>query len=373
MNARDILTTDFLKINNEEDVGNLIGKFKTSHKKAAVVVDEKGNYLGITSKRYMRKTTADLSRVKIEHVMEKAPTLNPEETFEKIAYLMYVSDSRMLAVVDKGKLIGVVNAMDLINQIKDIPALKDLKAREVASTDLVTLDTVATVGRAIKIMREKHINRIPVIEGNELKGLVSFRNLLKSNLVLPVEKADFRAGGIEKMELSSTPITEVMISENIKKSEIDVPLRKIVSILNQPKGSQVLLMENNKPAGIITPRDLLESFLRLLQERRNIQYIGFPELDEIDKASVENLVTETYDKIEKIMNNVTYLTIHVKKHTHEQKGLRTKWTVNSRVSIPGMMINSKSWGWKFMDIIQESLDTLLRNAVEDSKRKRPNK
>jgi CBS domain-containing protein len=51
-------------------------------------------------------------------------------------------------------------------------------AKEIMSSPLMTIESDASLGRAGKVLIEKGIRRLPVIENGELVGIVSLRNIV---------------------------------------------------------------------------------------------------------------------------------------------------------------------------------------------------
>jgi CBS domain-containing protein len=54
----------------------------------------------------------------------------------------------------------------------------EVKAKEIMSSPLMTIESDASLGRAGKVLIEKGIRRLPVIENGELVGIVSLRNIV---------------------------------------------------------------------------------------------------------------------------------------------------------------------------------------------------
>ena len=270
MNASELISTDFLKLNGADTVSQFVGKLKTTHQRTAVVVDDKGNYLGVTSKRYMHKLNTRLEDLRLNRISINAPTASLESSLEDLARSMYVSDTRMLAVTEGKKILGVVYAKDLINFLKNMPELKDLKAKDIGTKTIVSLKESDVLGKAVNLMNYHNFNRIPVIDDNgNLTGIISFRSILKNFMLLPPRskekgfsrKGKKKSGNPSAMSsLNKIPLKEVMITD-VKTISPDESVKNIVKALNSAHGSQTVILNKNRPVGIITPRDIIEAFL----------------------------------------------------------------------------------------------------------------
>lgn len=378
MALKDLMKTDFVAVNEDESLSALIGKLKNTKEKAAVILDKDGKYKGVTRKSFLYRVNIDTSKAKVKTVGWNCPSLAENDSLEKAAGLMYTSDSRLLPVTRLGKVLGVVDALDVIASLKNLPRLKEMKAGEVASQKMHTIASDGNIGQALNVMRENKVNRLPVVDTrNNLVGLLSFREIMKNYLSLPTGKElattrrtnRSRAGvETEKPGYLKIPVKANMIEE-VKTASPGQRLDKTIDRLTKSKGSQIILVEAGQPVGIITPRDILKIFLLSRPDSRRIHFTGLPELDEIDRKIVETNVTESYDKLERIANNEIDLSIHVK--SERTSGIRKKYSVKAKLTGPGINFNaSKINGWKLLTVLQEAMKALEREMVEQGKRRK---
>jgi len=59
-------------------------------------------------------------------------------------------------------------------------SLKELMVKDVMSKDVITTLPTESVVEVAKIMIEKHINRIPVVENNEVVGIVTRTDIVRA-------------------------------------------------------------------------------------------------------------------------------------------------------------------------------------------------
>ncbi|MDO8627202.1 MAG: CBS domain-containing protein [Candidatus Diapherotrites archaeon] len=369
MNVKEILKKDFLAVFPTDTVSSFIGKLKSTHERGAIVVNDKAEYLGITSKKNMNKLTADFSKMNVESIMQKCPVLSEDDEVDKAIALMFTADTRILPVTnDKNRVIGAVYAKDLMQVFKTHESFKTLKAKDFCSRKLVSVNKDSNLGEAVKLMRINGVNRILVLgEERELVGVVSFRDILKKHLSIPPERQQsmYNSFEKEKIELSALPISTEMISE-VKTCSPEEPLTKIAELVTGAGGSHVVLIEKNKPVGIITPKDLFKAYLNATQvSKRNLQFKDLPELDEIDKVIVERTVTEVYDKAESILDNEIQMKINVKT---TKKGGKTHYTIKTHLSSPGVSFASEAEGWKFLTTLQDAAKTLEREVKNNTEK-----
>jgi CBS domain-containing protein len=81
-------------------------------------------------------------------------------------------------VMEGNQVAGIVTDRDVVvRAVADERDLRTTTVREICSTDLVTLSPDDDVKRAIELMREKAIRRIPIVEGGKAVGVVSIGDL----------------------------------------------------------------------------------------------------------------------------------------------------------------------------------------------------
>jgi len=91
-----------------------------------------------------------------------------------------------------------------------------------------------------------------------------------------------------------------------------------------------------------------------------IQYIGADVLDETQKADLDKLSTEYYDRIQRGLKNITSLKIHVKKHT---KGGRGKFSIHLTVIAPTRVFECSASDWDFAKTLHMVFNE-MQNQIE---------
>lgn len=97
--------------------------------------------------------------------------------------------------------VGIVTSSDVLRATLETEAgLTDVGVDEVMSDPLVTIDPDATVNRALELMAEHGIKKLPVIDGLTLVGVVTTTDIARQ---LPEQVAAIRAleaKGVRKSE-----------------------------------------------------------------------------------------------------------------------------------------------------------------------------
>jgi CBS domain-containing protein len=85
-----------------------------------------------------------------------------------------------LPVVDGGRITGIISERDLIYCLREHgPAVLEWPVSRVMSAPAITIDSQTDVLAALALMTERRIRHLPVVEGGELRGIVSIGDLVK--------------------------------------------------------------------------------------------------------------------------------------------------------------------------------------------------
>jgi CBS domain-containing protein len=112
--------------------------------------------------------------MKVRELMTKQPTtVEPDATLGEVATLMKQEDCGSIPVVDGNRLVGIVTDRDIV--IRAVAAGKDpktLRVSEVMSSNPVTIGPDAAVDEARKVMADRQIRRLPVVDKGALVGII---------------------------------------------------------------------------------------------------------------------------------------------------------------------------------------------------------
>jgi CBS domain-containing protein len=115
--------------------------------------------------------------VRISDIMtEAALTDRSDDSLASAARKMREQQTGSLLITDGDQLLGIVTERDILRAVaEEIPL--DTPISEVMSKDLVTVEPSTSLRDAARIMTEKWIRHLPVLEVGRLVGIVSQRDL----------------------------------------------------------------------------------------------------------------------------------------------------------------------------------------------------
>ena len=119
--------------------------------------------------------------MKVEEFMTRDPaTLRPESMCSEAAALMKREDCGSLPVVKDGKLVGIVTDRDIV--IRGLAGGKDpthLAVSEIMTAGPLTVAPDMKAEDASKLMSEKQVRRLPVVENGRLVGVLAIGQLAR--------------------------------------------------------------------------------------------------------------------------------------------------------------------------------------------------
>jgi CBS domain-containing protein len=113
---------------------------------------------------------------RIREVMTSNPsTIESGENIVEAARIMKQEDAGVVPVTENGRLTGMVTDRDIaIRVVAEGKDPKSTTVREVASTDLVTIDPQQDLDEALRLMAQHKVRRLPVVEEDgRLVGVVA--------------------------------------------------------------------------------------------------------------------------------------------------------------------------------------------------------
>jgi len=122
-------------------------------------------------------TKLTTANVKISGVMTKDLITAPlDSTVEDAVKKMVDNDIECLPVIDsEGVLQGLVTFRDIVMKVVyPLAKIRETQVEKIMSKNLVTCNSNSTVLDVVKIMKNRHLRRIPVVDAkNKLVGLVT--------------------------------------------------------------------------------------------------------------------------------------------------------------------------------------------------------
>jgi len=224
--AGDVMTKPVITIEEDRQLSEAVNVMLEKGVKRLPVVDKEGRLCGMISRLDIFRTVMreapdwksfQAQKIEVEHLKNvgdilrrDTQTVFPDTSIEEVIRVIDQNDIQRVAVVDDaGKLLGLISDRDLLvffkqkqegiwgllakvkksfiqNTCQDDlrQCLHNTKAATVMTTNLVTVQEEMLIEDAIRLMTEKAIKRLPVVDSaGRFRGMISRDSLLRTGFV----------------------------------------------------------------------------------------------------------------------------------------------------------------------------------------------
>ena len=260
VSAKDIFSKGFNSVQDNDTLSRCLESFKKGMPPVLAVLDEKGKYVGMITRRSILRSRLDPTVAKVRSLLQVAPQVGLDISLGALAKLMIGSGMRQLPLFDKGKLLGFVTDENIIHAaVTNGWGKTDVE--KVMTRAPHTLESNRSVGAVLGLMREYGISHVPVMEGGKLVGMVSIEDILES-IYWPQRRQTLGDIVGEKIETLGIAVKGIMASPVIT-VDPKMSLRDAEQQMHKHDISCLAVVSNERLVGIVTKLDFLEPISQL--------------------------------------------------------------------------------------------------------------
>jgi CBS domain-containing protein len=109
-----------------------------------------------------------------EAMTASVSSVSPSQSLADAAEVMKGEDVGSVPVVEEGRLAGIVTDRDIVTRaVAERRNPQAVKVEEIASHDLVTVESEQDLDDALALMARHKVRRLPVLEGGRLVGMLA--------------------------------------------------------------------------------------------------------------------------------------------------------------------------------------------------------
>ncbi len=189
---KSVMTQKVFSVLTTAKTSDAIERMKEHNVGGLPVVDEEDRVWAIVTERdVVFLFSGKISEAKVADAMSrKVVTAKPKTSIFEAEKTMIQHGFRRLPVVQNGKLIGMVTVMDVLRffgsghvfkhlQSGAITQVLQTKILDIAVREVVTVGPEVDVGQAAKLMRDRKLGALPVVQKEKLIGIITERDFFK--------------------------------------------------------------------------------------------------------------------------------------------------------------------------------------------------
>lgn len=361
--AKNIYSKGFSSVQDTDTLSRCLESFKKGMPPVLAVLDEKGKYTGMVTRRSILRSRLDFTVTKVRSLMQVAPQVSPETSLGELAKLMIGSGLRQLPLFEKGKLLGFVTDEDIIHAaVTNGWGKTDIE--NVMTRAPHTLESNRSVGAVLGLMREYGISHVPVMEDGKLVGMISIEDIL-GNIYWPQHRQTQGDIAGEKIETLGVAIKGIMTSPVIT-VEPKTNLQKAEQKMHQHNIDCLAVISGDRLVGVATKLDFLEPISQLEAEAQRKLTIQFGMKGMDISPDQQTFMMDEFDSFTHRFEEAFKLgTLFVYMKSHGDNGVRDTPLVHCRLqfrTVRGTFF-AASEGWGVEPTFRVALDRLERRLL----------
>jgi CBS domain-containing protein len=127
----------------------------------------------------------------LEHKGSLVWTIAPDATVFEAIQMMSDKNIGALLVTEREKLIGIISERDYTRKVAlKGKSSKELKVRDIITDRVLSVTPRHTVEECLRLMTERRVRHLPVLDGEKITGLVSIGDLV--NWIISAQSTTIR-------------------------------------------------------------------------------------------------------------------------------------------------------------------------------------
>jgi PAS domain S-box-containing protein len=271
LSVADVMSKEVATIFSEEIVISA-AKIMSDRKISCLVIMDSGNVAGIVTEtdvlRKVGNKNKNLYQTKLGQIMSSpVESATSDVSVLEASKIMSRKHIKRLPVMEGGKLVGIVTQTDLVRALTSYGLWRDVS--EIMSRNVAGVQKDASVAEAAEIMTSHGISCILVMDGDDVAGVLTEKDLLGRVVALQKDPALTKMKEVMSSLVTSVPSTLSVYSASKLMEELNI--RRLV------------VTKDKRLCGVVTQTDIFmavknklleeeEKSIRLLQESKSNIY-----------------------------------------------------------------------------------------------------
>ena len=264
MQIKNLMSEDLITIDKDQNLSDALKLLRkhnvsrlpvTNHKELVGIISERdiANKLGSAKYESMPASRLHISSVMVKDVFTVPETMQLAD----VAKLMLDEGIGSVPVMCEDKMVGIVSKADFVTLAVGI-AFDKITVKEIMSKDLIVVSPTERLVHARRLMIEASVGRLPVVEDDELVGMITSKDLMRAFI-------DFRKNVPEKHQKSQIKevFVEDIMSVNPQYVSKEMSISEVSKIMIETGYNGLPVVDGGKVVGIITQTDILRLIEKL--------------------------------------------------------------------------------------------------------------
>ncbi|MDE1824841.1 MAG: CBS domain-containing protein [Candidatus Micrarchaeota archaeon] len=338
-------------------LSKVMGKISSA---GSVVVLKGKDYYGIVDSRAIaaRGMLKISPKLVVGKIAKKVPLLDEDTSIEQAIKHFHDSQTKVLPYTESSRVKGVIKREIILRAVLSLHLLSNYSVGDATSSPVIAIDRGASVAQAKSSMEKYKVNKIIVMDKARPYGILSYRDIIKGFARLDTRSSAIEKGGFP-MDKQNAANVGAVCSNPVYSIDAKRPIEEAIKSLSELGISSLLVTRSERPAGVISVRDIFElavSKTKGIEERIFISGLNSKtkEYEEEIKAELEKLC----DKVNRFGKIKTqYISLHIKNSSSRN------YEMKARIALAkGGTISSASFGYTLESALRELTENLYKEV-----------
>jgi len=363
--TREIAHSPISVFSPEDNASQVLGVLKETDRYEAAV--SSGGSVGLITLRDLLGVDQPAQR-RVDKIWRATGSVSPSTSVIEVTELLVRNNVRALPVVEGGEVTGIISQDDLIGVMCDVDELSGYGVKELLRSPVWSMDIDERNASARRLMLERGISHVPVVEYGRLVGEVT-AEIIVHTFITPASKTTTGDRVGERTSRFPGQVIGIMDAHPLSMRPNSTALDAVRGLRNRGKRACYITDEGSRMLGILTPRELLAPILRFrVQEELPVYIMGLSDEDFFERAVAEDKVRRVVRKGRRFRPDINEVSIRIK--VSQTQGLRKRYELTARALSPSGQVNAKADGWDLLAVFDE-LCTTLEKAIGRTKTETP--
>lgn len=264
MQIKNLMSEDLITVDKDQNLTDAL-KLLRKHNVSRLPVTNNKELVGIISERDIanklgssKYESMPASRLHISSVMVKDVITVPQTMqLGEVAKIMLDKGIGSVPVMDEDKMVGIVSKADFVTLASGI-AFDKITVKEIMTKDLIAVSPTERIVHARRQMLECHVGRLPVVDDGKLVGMITSKDLMRAFI-------EFRKSVPEKYQKSQIKdlLVDDIMSLNPTFVSKDMTITEVSDIIMETGFNGLPVVDDGNVIGIITQTDILRLIEKL--------------------------------------------------------------------------------------------------------------